>query len=240
MSKSRRRLRQPPLPSRADPPADPETISREHLGRLRACLDAVDPARIAAVAAHLGGVVRAGGLILTAGNGGSATTASHMALDLGKSTLGRPPDRALRRVRTVSLADPSAVLTAWANDEGYEGVFAEQVAALARPGDALVLLSVSGTSPNVLAAARTARAKGASVIALVGAHPGPLGALADFTVSVPSDDYGIVEDVHLAINHILTKCLRDALHSPAPAKASRSRRPRPLARTTVERTPSGR
>lgn len=198
-------------------------MAREHLVRLRACLEEVDPARIAAAAEHLRRVVEAGGLILTAGNGGSAATASHMALDLGKSTLGRPPRRSLPRARTLSLADPPAVLTAWANDEGYEGVFAEQVAALARPGDAVVLLSVSGTSPNILAAARAARAAGASVVALVGGKAGPLGAIAEVTVSVPSDDYGVVEDVHLAINHILTSYLREVL--PRLARPGRNRPP---------------
>ncbi len=205
---------------------------RAHLARLRACLDAVPAEQIAAVAEQLRRVAEGGGLILTAGNGGSAATASHMALDLGKSPLGRPPREGAFRIRTLSLADPAPVLTAWANDESYEGVFAEQVRTLARPGDAVVLLSVSGTSPNVVAAARAARAAGATVIALTGGRGGTVRELADVAVVVPSEDYGVVEDVHLAINHMITRHLTDALASgratPAilPARRRKLRRAR--------------
>lgn len=188
-----------------------------HRTRVRMCLDAVDPAAIAAAADHLLRVAGAGGLILIAGNGGSGATASHMALDFGKAPLGRPARRGIRAVRTISLADPAPVLTAWANDEGYEGVFAEQVTTLARPGDGVVLLSVSGTSPNIVAAARAARAAGATVVALTGNRVGGVRRLADFLVAVPSEDYQVVEDVHLAVSHMITSYLAEAL--------TRSRRP---------------
>jgi D-sedoheptulose 7-phosphate isomerase len=204
-----------------------------YASRLRACLDAVAAKEIAAVADRLHRVVLAGGTILLAGNGGSAATASHMALDLGKSTRGRPPRPGARRIRTLSLCDP-AVLTAWGNDHGYDRVFAEQVSTHARPGDAAVLLSVSGTSPNMVAAARAARAAGAAVIALVGDPGGELRALADLAVVVPSREYEIVEDTHLAIGHILTVYLKDALdHAGRPPvrraavrRAARTRTPR--------------
>lgn len=203
-------------------------VIEAYLARLRACLGAVGTAEVTAVAERLCRVAQAGGLILTAGNGGSAATASHMALDLGKSTLGRPQRAGALRVRTLSLADPSPVLTAWANDESYEGVFAEQVRTLARPGDAVVLFSVSGDSPNVVAAARAARAAGVVVIALVGARGGAIRELADLTVVAPSEDYGIVEDVHLTISHIITGYLTDALASErgTPAAAPARRLPR--------------
>jgi D-sedoheptulose 7-phosphate isomerase len=188
---------------------------RAYLAQLERCARAVPAAQIARVVEHLWEVARAGGQILIAGNGGSAATASHMALDLGKTTQGRDPRLGGLRVRTIALSDPS-VLTAWANDRGYEGVFAEQIATLARPGDAAVLVSVSGNSPNVVAAARAARAAGATVIALLGQPGGAVRALADLAVIVPSEDYGIVEDAHLAINHIVTRCLRQAVESVAP------------------------
>lgn len=192
-------------------PAGARPVAEAHITRLRECLAAVAPAQIADVAERLRQVAQNGGLVLIAGNGGSAATASHMALDLGKSTLGRPPRSGGLRVRTLSLSDPAPVLTAWANDSGYDGVFAEQITALARPRDAVVLLSVSGTSPNVVAAARAARAAGATVIALLGQGGGTVRALADLAVIVPSDDYQIVEDVHLAINHMITRYLTGVL-----------------------------
>jgi D-sedoheptulose 7-phosphate isomerase len=198
---------------------------RAYVARLRACLAAVSPDEIAAAAERLWDVARAGGTIFVAGNGGSAATASHLALDVGKSTLGRPPRRGRMRIRTATLSDP-AVLTAWANDHGFDGVFAEQIAAHARPEDAVLLLSVSGTSPNVVRGARAARAAGALVIALVGRPGRTLRELADVAVVVPSDEYEIVEDVHLAINHIITDHLRASLGAAEARPPARGRRPR--------------
>ncbi len=197
--------------------------TRAYLARLRACLAAVSADEIAAVAERLWEVARDGGTIFVAGNGGSAATASHLALDVGKGTLGRAPRRGVPRIRTATLSDP-AMLTAWANDHGYEGVFAEQITALARPEDAVLLLSVSGTSPNVVRAARAARAAGALVIALIGRPGRTLRELADLAVVVPSDEYEVVEDVHLTINHIITDYLRAALLA-APARPRARRRP---------------
>ncbi len=194
--------------------AGARTAADTHRARLQTCLRAIDTSPIVAVAERLRRVAGSGGLILIAGNGGSAATASHMALDLSK---GRPPRQEALRIRTVSLGDPSPVMTAWANDEGYEDVFAQQITTLAGRGDAVVLLSVSGTSPNIVAAARAARARGAAVIALTGARGSGLRRLADLAVVVPSDDYRVVEDVHLAISHMVTAYLAEAL--------TRSRRP---------------
>jgi len=197
-----------------------------HLDRLRAALEGVAPSEIASAAERLRRVAEAGGLILIAGNGGSAATASHMALDLGKSTLGRPPRRGALRVRTFCLADPSPVLTAWANDEGYEAVFAQQITTLAQPGDAVVLLSVSGTSPNVVAAARAARAAGAAVIALTGERGRGMRRFADHAVVVPDNDYRVVEDVHMAISHMITAYVTEALRRDRQRSGPPGRRPR--------------
>ncbi len=202
------------------------TAVEAHRTRVRICLDAVDPTTIAAAADHLHRIAASGGLILTAGNGGSAATASHMALDLGKAPLGRPARRGTLAVRTISLADPAPVLTAWANDEGYEGVFAEQITTLARPGDAVVLLSVSGTSPNVVAAARAAQAAGATVVALTGKSGGSVRRLADFLVAVPSEDYLVVEDVHMVVSSMFTAYLTEALtrsKTPVTRRSGRTR-----------------
>ena len=210
----------------------------DHVFRLRAALGAVDTPAVVAAAERLWQIVRAGGLVLIAGNGGSAANASHIAVDLGKSSLGRPPRADAPRVRAVALSEASSVLTAWANDEAFETAFAEQVTTLARTGDAVLLLSVSGRSPNVVAAARAARAAGATVIALLGGDGGTVRALADYSIVIPSDDYQIVEDAHLAINHMLTTYIRLALgvktprlDSGAPA-TPRPTRPRAARRHT--------
>ena len=198
------------------PAAAARAAMDDHLFRLRAALAVVDTSDVVAVAERLWQIARAGGLVLIAGNGGSAANAAHMAVDLGKSSLGRPPRPGAARVRAVALSDASSVLTAWGNDETYESVFAEQVTTLARQGDAVVLLSVSGHSPNIVAAARAARSAGALVIGLLGGDGGAVRALADHAIVVPSDDYQVVEDAHLAINHMITTYIRLALGAKAP------------------------
>ncbi len=200
-----------------------QKVAETHRTRLRTCLDSIDTASVIRVAERLRRVAEAGGLILIAGNGGSAATASHMALDLAK---GRPPRQQALRLRTLSLAESSPVLTAWANDEGFETTFAQQVRTLARRGDAVVLLSVSGTSPNVVAAGRAARAAGATVIALTGSRGSGMRRVADLAIVVPSDDYRVVEDVHLVISHMMTAYLAQALtrsRTPATRRSVRSR-----------------
>ena len=199
----------------------------DHLFRLRTALAAIDTSAVAAAGERLWQIARAGGLVLIAGNGGSAANASHMAVDLSKSSLGRPPAADAPRARAVALSDASSVLTAWANDDAYEAVFAEQVTTFARRGDAVVLLSVSGHSPNVVAAARAARAAEATVIALLGGDGGAVRALADHAIVVPSDDYQVVEDAHLAINHMLTTYVRLAIGAKIPRVSLG--RPSPLA-----------
>ena len=191
----------------------------DHLSQLQQCLRDLPAGQVSAVAERIWDVARSGGQIITAGNGGSAATASHMALDLGKSTLGRNSHPSALRIRTVALNDPVPVITAWANDHGYDRVFAEQIRTLARPGDAAVFFSVSGNSPNVVAAARAARAAGTAVIGVLGRPGGAMRELADLAIIVPSEDYQIVEDVHLAISHIVTRFVMQMM-KPAAVRAS--------------------
>lgn len=150
-----------------------------------------------------------GGTVFPLGNGGSASTASHFACDLAKGTrmLGQPA------FRVMSLADNIPLMTAWANDTSYERVFAEQLVSLVRPGDVLLAISVSGNSPNVLAAADAARAAGAYVIALTGEAGGTLPALANLAIRVPSTSMEQVEDAHLMIAHSLCVALRSRLRT---------------------------
>lgn len=141
------------------------------------------------------------------GNGGSAATASHIACDLAKATA--VPDQ--RRLRTVSLVDNTALVTAWANDTSYERIFAEQLENLLTPGDVVVAISARGRSPNVLAALQIARAYGASTVGLTGFDGGELPALTDICITVASDTYGVIEDAHLAIGHAVTAAVHTAL-----------------------------
>jgi D-sedoheptulose 7-phosphate isomerase len=143
--------------------------------------------------------------VLVAGNGGSASTASHLACDLGKTVLGANPTARASRFRVVSLADNVAVLTAWANDEGYETVFAEQVKMLGRPGDVLIVISASGNSPNIIAAVHAAHERGLETIGLLGYDGGAAKHLVDDAIVIACHDYGHVESAHLVLGHLLTE-----------------------------------
>lgn len=154
---------------------------------------------------------RAGGTLFVLGNGGSAATASHLACDLAKNVraAGCPP------FRVVALTDNVPLLTAWGNDDGYATVFAEQLAALVRPGDLVLAISASGNSPNVLAALAHARAAGATTLGLSGRRGGRLRALCDLAVLVPADTIEQVEDAHMIVAHSMCVALRERLRAEA-------------------------
>ncbi len=176
---------------------------------LRTCADvvaAIDADGLARASGALVETRRRGGTIFTAGNGGSAATASHLALDLQKA--GRAPGG--RGTRALSLSDSMGLVTAWGNDTSYDRVFAEQLEVLANPGDALVVISVSGSSSNLVTLLDTARRREVTTIGLLGRTGGKARELVDIPVLVPSDDYGWVESAHVELHHVLTYAVRDA------------------------------
>jgi len=178
---------------------------RGWLDAAAACVQRVDAEEVERAVAALRRVREAGGTIFTAGNGGSASTASHFALDLQKAA--RPDGRG---TRAIALSDSMGLVTAWGNDSRFDRVFAEQLAVLGRRGDALVVISVSGASPNVLAVLETARQFGMVTVAFLGKDGGPARPLADYPVVVPSDDFGWVESAHLVLEHVVTYSLARA------------------------------
>ena len=140
------------------------------------------------------------------GNGGSAATAQHFATDLnhGATHAGKAPFRA------ISLTNNTALLTAVANDAGYEAIFERQFRNLLNPGDVVVAISASGNSPNILQALNYAHKHGAIVVGLIGFDGGKMKELCHHIVLVqtPPSQYGPVEDVHLILDHILSSYLR--------------------------------
>lgn len=145
------------------------------------------------------------------GNGGSASTASHFVVDIGKATIRGDG----RRFKCVALVDNVESVTAWANDAEYSVVFAEQLRGLAQKGDVAVGISGSGNSPNVLKAMELARSMGLATVGLTGIGGGKLKGLVDVPVVVPSNSMQHVEDAHLLICHVLTAYLRDEAPPPA-------------------------
>lgn len=143
----------------------------------------------------------AGRSILVIGNGGSAAIADHLCCDWTKGTFthNHPP------IRTQSLAANSALLTAAANDFGFEASFSKQVQFLGQKGDLLVAISSSGNSPNILNAVREAKSIGMQTIGLSGFSGGKLNDEADISLFVAINNYGIVEDAHQSLMHILAQ-----------------------------------
>lgn len=182
-----------------------------YLDEMSDLLHRIDAEQVERIAAHLIGAFHAGAQLLVAGNGGSATTASHLACDFGKTVLGSDPQRSEERFRVVALGENAALLTAWANDVGYESVYAEEVKMLGRPGDVLLVLSVSGDSPNLVAAVRAARERELVTIGLLGQDGGAVRPLLDDFVLVQEADFGYVESAHLVLGHLLTRWLGEQM-----------------------------
>ena len=147
--------------------------------------------------------------IFIMGNGGSAATASHFALDLAKNTIipGAP------RVKAISLTDHVPLITAWSNDTAYEHIFAEQLVTMIEPGDAVIGISASGNSLNVINALKVAKESHAVTIALLGANGGQIKQMVDAYVLAPGQNIEQEEDAHLILAHIITRHMREVVRS---------------------------
>lgn len=143
------------------------------------------------------------------GNGGSASTASHFVCDLAKNTRreGWP------RYKVIGLADNMAMFSAYANDEGYENVFCEQLANLLMPDDIVIAISASGNSKNVVNAIMFAKSQNAVTIGFTGFDGGVLASLVDFNLHVNSNIIEHVEDLHLVLEHMIIKSLKERIQT---------------------------
>ena len=172
--------------------------SLEALAGLAARVSADQAEEISAIADRYEIALRGGGTLFFAGNGGSAADAQHIATEyVVRYQTTRPA------MRAVALTTDTSVLTACANDLGFDEVFSRQVEALAEPGDLLVLHSTSGESPNVIRAAQAAKARGVTVVAFLGRGGGHLAELADVALVIPADDTARIQELHLAIEHVI-------------------------------------
>jgi phosphoheptose isomerase len=169
----------------------------------RALLD-FDKGPLREVLAVFDRVIAQGGIVWVAGNGGSAAIANHTVCDCSKGTHveGHPP------FRTVSLASNVEMLTAIGNDISYDAVFSEPLKYYLTDKDALLVVSSSGNSPNVVKACEYANARGVPTVAFVGFKGGKLKDIATHVVHIAVDNYGIVEDTHQSLIHALTQYMR--------------------------------
>ncbi len=147
--------------------------------------------------------------IFIMGNGGSAATASHFALDLSKNTItpGAP------RLKAISLTDHVPLITAWSNDTAYEHIFEEQLANMIEPGDVVIGISTSGNSLNVINALRLAKQTGAATVGLLGANGGLIKNIVDAYVLAPGQNIEQEEDAHLILAHVITRHMRAVVQS---------------------------
>jgi len=161
---------------------------------------------VADIAARYEAVLRAGGTLYFAGNGGSAADAQHIATEyVVRYQVNRPG------LRAVALTTDTSLLTACANDMGFDEVFARQIESLARPGDLVVLHSTSGESPNMIRAAQSAKARGVPVVAFLGKSGGELKELADVALVIPSSETARIQELHLALEHVICDIVEERM-----------------------------
>lgn len=201
--------------------------AREYLARAAAELGRIDPRELEGVAQVIEAAYRDRRFVFVIGNGGSGANASHLCEDLGKCTLRREDfdDDRKQRLKILSLTDNTSYITAWANDEGYDRVFVEQLKNLASPGDVLIAISGSGNSPNIVRAVEWANRHGLVTVGCTGYGGGKLRQLAKRGLHVPIDDMGLVESIHLTAFHWIIGTMhrrmnrvsdRDELHAVLP------------------------
>ncbi|MCP3781946.1 SIS domain-containing protein [Micromonospora sp. A3M-1-15] len=214
----------------APTPAVGGTVLEDHLTRLAAALLPLRDAEqlLARWGGELAHRLATGGRLLVAGNGGSAAEAQHLTAELvGKLRDDREP------LSAIALHAETSALTAIGNDYGYDEVFARQVRAHGRPDDILLLMSTSGTSTNLLTAARAGQDTGLRCWAFTGPAPNPLAGSCEETLAIDSPDSQVVQELHLVATHVLCEYVDRALPAALAARAA-GRTPADAVRTGVE------
>lgn len=175
---------------------------KAYMDRVSKMVLAIDAVQLSAVVERVEQTILQDRAIFLMGNGGSSASAAHFSNDLGaNSWVQEAPG-----VRVVNLTDNVATVSAIANDSGYESIFLIQLKAWLRPGDLVMAFSVSGNSPNIMAAVTFAKNQGCAVVGLTGSDGGHLGAVSDVHVNFPatSDEYGPVEDMFSIVGHAIS------------------------------------
>ena len=178
--------------------------------RLQETLQELDLSRLSEIVSLLKEKYEQGNQIFIAGNGGSSAIAAHMVCDLNKTVLGESAN-GIQRFRVICLSDNTPWLTAIGNDIDYDAIFSEPLKNPAREGDLLIVISGSGNSPNILEAIRTAHEMGLTTMGFLGYDGGKAKGLLDYCIVVPSDDYSLIEDVHMIFDHLITSYFKEML-----------------------------
>lgn len=187
--------------------------AKEYFNNLKKGLDNLDLDEFEEVVRILYNAWKNGNQVFIFGNGGSASTASHMACDLGKGTLRNVYNNQRKRLRVISLTDNVATMMAYSNDMDYADVFKQQLMNLVNKGDVAIGISGSGNSPNVVNALEYAQDNGAITIGLLGFKGGKMKNMVDHYILYPENHYGRVEDAHMILSHMITELLADMMES---------------------------
>jgi len=181
----------------------PSEFMSRYISYLKDVLSNIDVNQVEKLVLSLEKARKNGNTIFIIGNGGSATTASSMANDLGFDIIKKTKTK--KPFKFLSLTDNNSVITAIANDVGYEEVFVNQLKIHYRKGDQLIIISASGNSPNLVSAAKWFKSQKGKVISFLGFDGGKLKKISDIILHAKTEkgDYGPVEDTHLIINHVL-------------------------------------
>ena len=171
----------------------------DYIKAQKLALESIPADTVANIIEQLRDALRHDRQIFVFGNGGSAANASHFATDLGKGS----SDKIGRRFRVLSLNDNVSWMTALGNDYSYEDVFVRQLMNYAKPGDLVLAMSVSGSSPNVVRAMEWAKSNGLKTIALVGGKRGKLADIANTVIVIDTPHYGRAEDAQMGVCHML-------------------------------------
>lgn len=183
----------------------------DYIAVLQKTIDRLPQELIAEVINILHDARMAGRQVFIMGNGGSASTATHFVCDLAKNTRRE----GLPHFRVIGLTDNMAIFSAYANDEGYDRVFSQQLANLIKPNDIVIGISASGNSANVLNGIEEAKKYQATTIAFTGFSGGRLGPMVDINIHVDSNIIEHVEDIHLMLEHMIVKTIKDREYSEA-------------------------
>jgi len=182
-----------------------DNIIKDYLKKTTDIISKIDHSEIEEVVYELKKIRSNKKQVFIFGNGGSAATAEHMAIDLSFNTGLIGP-----KLKTICLSSNSSSITATGNDLDFESIFSRQLEILAEKNDTIIMISASGNSKNLIRASEIARKLGLNQIAILGFDGGKLLKLVDKSIHIktPIGSYGITEDIHLAINHILVECLK--------------------------------
>lgn len=183
----------------------PEAFSKGYIEYLITLLNKLDHQKIGLCIEHLENARQNDNTIFVIGNGGSASTASHIGNDFGLVVLKKSNKGSNKSYRALALTDNLSVISAVGNDSAFENVFLDQLKVHFRPGDKLIAISASGNSPNLVVACEWFKKQGGTVIGWLGFDGGKLKDIADLPIVVesPKGEYAPVEDLHLVINHII-------------------------------------